>query len=478
MSYKQLITPILNTAGNIGYCLAFVESAYATPHLYPYAFTAWQSAVNKHGDQNFPEGMYVPIYFNYMVGNINEGHIAIRQPNGTILSSPWQSGTTQAILPSIAELIRIYSDNGKNPLTYLGWSEDLAGVQLVESVSDASVQLCAYTPQSPVKQMLTSAQPTNWWNLNNDTSDINNFQPAAQLNQNTIFTIGGYAVNYHFPQYTYAMTPEDYARAISGDFSTNNGVNIADLHEIPPVITPPAPVVVVPPPTLPAAPVVVAQAQKYTLITPLSTYASDINAISRTNRLALTLSSGEYYVWNTTRNAYQLSMDNMIKPTNNWVNILDNVKPTPVVTPTPVQVKTLPSQVPIGTDTDNKWKATYKSFHPDRTSDVYETKQQITMKEYSGKRKPLIIPAKYRINVIGTFVKNGVTFYRPRDRQDATFAWYFGIPMYDDDGDLNLVKVVEPIIEEAEQSLKDIVYYLKDDLRKWWDIKVLKKKAK
>lgn len=473
MSNNQLVQPNPNTVGNVGYCLAFGESAFNTPHLHPNAFSAWQATQFKHPNEEPPTDVSVPIWFSYMIGSVNEGHIAINIPGRGILSSPYKIGTTQAWLPSIAELERIYSDNGIHPLTYLGWSEDIAGIRVVESINVPSISLCTYTPQIPTKQMLTSLQPTNWWNLNNDSTDINNFQPAAVLNIEVVFPVGGYAVNRHFPQYTYAMTPEDYARAISGDFSTNNGVNIADLHEVPVPIPPPPP-----PIAPPAAPVTVPPAERYTTITTLMTFPTSADAMSSTNGLT-TLKSGTYYVWAKNGKAYQLSTDNMHEPTGNWINTLLNVpdKPKPpVVIPIPSKPVLLPSQVKPGTESDTAWRSSYKSFYHDRHSDLYEVKQHLTMLDYSGKRNPVAVQPGDQMNVAGTFLKDGVMFYRTRSGRDEYFTWFYGISLYDDYGNIQIVKVVETDPAKIERRLSDFVHYWKDDFKDIWDIIIRKKK--
>lgn len=120
--------------------------------------------------------------------------------------------------------------------------------------------------------MITNKQPTSWWNLNGET--FGDLKPAAQLNASTAFLVGGYAHHRGISQYTYAMTPEDYARVKRGDYGANNGVNILDLDPMPeppattapvvpekPVETPPA---VEETPSVPAAPAIDISWQKTT----------------------------------------------------------------------------------------------------------------------------------------------------------------------------------------------------------------------
>lgn len=134
----------INTAakGQIGLCLSFADDYFGIPHAEPTATVAWNKTVNKHLDRNFPTDTIVPIWFTFKnkAGGDLGSHIAAHRPDGVIVSSPWESGTTHAELNSIEQLIGIYSDNGKNPMTYLGWSEDIAGVRIIQPQGDDMVQ--------------------------------------------------------------------------------------------------------------------------------------------------------------------------------------------------------------------------------------------------------------------------------------------------------------------------------------------------
>lgn len=176
------------------------------------------------------------------------------------------------------------------------------------------------------KEWLTNKQPTNWWSLNGTTTDINTFQPAAVLNADTPFTVGGYA--HHVNGHTYAMTPEDFERASRGDLSTNNGINTADLTErvIPAPYVPPAP------------PEPIKLAEKYTLVVPCMAFADPTSAMMHKGT-AKGLEAGEYYIIAKKDNAYNLS-DNNMKDRNQWVNIDDNKEL--VVVPTPVVIEAQP----------------------------------------------------------------------------------------------------------------------------------------
>lgn len=122
---KQLVYPDLNTVGNVGWCLSFVEDAYHTPHLYATATQAWNATLYAHTNRDLPD-VQVPVWFSYYEDGINYGHVAINVPGRGVLSSPYKKDGTQQWFKDIDECARVLN------CTYLGWSEDLATIKLVE----------------------------------------------------------------------------------------------------------------------------------------------------------------------------------------------------------------------------------------------------------------------------------------------------------------------------------------------------------
>jgi hypothetical protein len=137
--YKQLVNPNLNPVviqdGKplldwYGWCLATVECAFNTART---GRTAWDEWINfvkiKHQDRNFPVGVYFPIWFS---GYGGAGHVAIAFLNATghmsIWTSPWHHKPYFDTYGSINALASGYG------VTFVGWSEDLAGVQLVKEI--------------------------------------------------------------------------------------------------------------------------------------------------------------------------------------------------------------------------------------------------------------------------------------------------------------------------------------------------------
>lgn len=140
--YRQLVAPNLATVSPIGSCLWFAETAFNTPHntanrVNDCATDEWNAAQFRYLDRDFPTGVYVPIWFSYWA-TLNRiykdwGHVAILMPDGRVLSSPYKQDNSQQIFNSVDDCARVLR------CTYLGWSEDLAGIKLIESNPEGNV---------------------------------------------------------------------------------------------------------------------------------------------------------------------------------------------------------------------------------------------------------------------------------------------------------------------------------------------------
>lgn len=131
----QLVAPNLNAQGRIGYCLEFAARVWGTTFVPdpPYAWTAWQQTTLRLA--SIPSDVAVPCWFEYDTGGIEEGHVVAWIPGKGFLSSPYslsadaqyQEGTTtHALLPSIAEVERIYG------VKFVGCSQDILNLRVVE----------------------------------------------------------------------------------------------------------------------------------------------------------------------------------------------------------------------------------------------------------------------------------------------------------------------------------------------------------
>lgn len=128
---SQLITPNPQIACTPGLCLVYVRETYGIGPKYSSAIAGWNASMHRHTDQNFPENAWVPIWFT--LSDNEHGHVALRQPDGSVWSSSSPTGTTPVHHPSLSDLLTYYGGR----LTYLGWTEDIEGVFVVDVSSGA-----------------------------------------------------------------------------------------------------------------------------------------------------------------------------------------------------------------------------------------------------------------------------------------------------------------------------------------------------
>lgn len=136
MAYKQVrkpnLDPVIYQGGKalgswLGYCLAYVETAFSTGWTGSIAIESYNKSKKKHTSA-LPKGVYVPIWFNHRgtyKGVTKEwGHVAIYK-DGKIWSSPLSNKPYADTFTSVKQIEQKYSAK------YLGWSEDIAGVIVV-----------------------------------------------------------------------------------------------------------------------------------------------------------------------------------------------------------------------------------------------------------------------------------------------------------------------------------------------------------
>lgn len=134
MTWVQVLTPNPTVSCTPGWCLKYVSDAFGVstiPHTtYPSATAAW-NASHQHTDQSFPDG-WVPVWFS--LRDEPAGHVALRAPDGSVWSSSDPNTNVPHHHPSLAALIAYYAN--ANPLTYLGWSEDIGGTAVIKQGGD------------------------------------------------------------------------------------------------------------------------------------------------------------------------------------------------------------------------------------------------------------------------------------------------------------------------------------------------------
>jgi len=120
---RQLITPNPHIPCQPGWCLQYVRQAFNLPAAYPTATAAWEASASKHRDHNFPAGVWLPVWFS--LANEPAGHVALMAPDGSVYSTS-DLGTAPHHHLDLSDLMNYYARYDMT-LTYLGWTEDVAG---------------------------------------------------------------------------------------------------------------------------------------------------------------------------------------------------------------------------------------------------------------------------------------------------------------------------------------------------------------
>lgn len=145
MSYKQVKTPnldpVIYQSGAIlwnwlGYCLAYVQTAFGAGWAGATAWESWSSVKGKHADRQFPIGVYIPIWFSHTgtYGGVrkNWGHVAILRidPNGSvkIWSSPLSNKAYADVFTGISQVERAFG------ASFVGWSEFVGPTRVLEHI--------------------------------------------------------------------------------------------------------------------------------------------------------------------------------------------------------------------------------------------------------------------------------------------------------------------------------------------------------
>lgn len=403
MDYKQDVTPNLDpTVSSDGvvltdwyeWCLATVETAFGTPRLYPTAWAAWEAATIKHQDQNWPIGVYFPIWFS---GAGGDGHVAFAYVNSNGSMGIWTSPYEHVPYfytgyGSVAALADGYH------VTYVGWSEDLSGIRLIEPAAPPYT----VTPITPKQVLVGSGM--HEWNLSLATFDDVDNNPFTTAGDNHIITAVATLVRPDFSQYTYYLE----------DVSSPIGWNTLDCTDYTaPVVIPPTPP---PSPANITSPVTAPNKTPYKVVADVPTFSSVTDATNHTNPTgSLEPSNIKYYQFNQLNGMVAITTTPGLSQ-GIWINPADNVV-VPVVVP----------------ETSADVRASYKRFFPTNDPLSYRIVEDYVVKDmvYSG--KPVTIYADHDIEIYGTFMVNGHTYLRPAvSEEDAKYIhYYYGIPTTD-----------------------------------------------
>lgn len=269
-------------------------------------------------------------------GNVQKGDIAILRTLGHVdYTEPGHIG----ILTGVGDpnSIEILEQNGAGSGTGLGQDairtrfiprNRLAGV--LRPIPSIPQPLFVLDPTFQPRLVITNKQPTYKWGLNWDF-DYMKDHPVAQRPQGDVFQAVAKVIHVSGHHY-YRDTIDDA-----------NGYEVADCDDYTPPIINPSPSVV----KTPSVPVPLAE--KYSLVTTVMYFPSALDAKNKANAQG-TLNAGSYIVIAKEDNAYNLTSDNT-KNQNKWVNINDNVLPSPPVKDQPTDAPA--TDVTLPTDTSD-----------------------------------------------------------------------------------------------------------------------------
>lgn len=167
MGWQQVITPNTNDAtlyvysgGKAltdwyGMCLAVMRSAFGLP---PHGATAWDCYSNynqvNHEDRNWPRNVWFPIWFS---GYGGAGHTCLMYIDDnsaiTIKTSPY---THKAYFDTYTDVDRLARGYG---VTYVGWSEDVAGERVIQWVDPPPPPQAAPAPEPTPPEVPSEPTP-------------------------------------------------------------------------------------------------------------------------------------------------------------------------------------------------------------------------------------------------------------------------------------------------------------------------------
>lgn len=142
MSYKQLITPNINISATAGMCLEYVDNTINATDRTATAQIAYNTAKQKgwvRANQNYPKNVWFIMFWSIDNGDYRgQGHVALAYVgnDGAIqIHDSEVHRNAREPYKSLAEVANWFGSVGTR-LTYLGWSEGVDGVKLIEETQE------------------------------------------------------------------------------------------------------------------------------------------------------------------------------------------------------------------------------------------------------------------------------------------------------------------------------------------------------
>jgi hypothetical protein len=127
VTFTQVVTPNPDIPCTPGYCLQYVRQAFNLPARYGSATEAWDNSTTQHLSRDVPAGVWTPVW--YGLDREPLGHVVLQAPDGSVYSTS-DNSTTPHHHPDLADLEAYYAGWGW-PLTWRGWTEDVAGYTVI-----------------------------------------------------------------------------------------------------------------------------------------------------------------------------------------------------------------------------------------------------------------------------------------------------------------------------------------------------------
>lgn len=170
MTWKQKVTPNVNVPGYSGGCLAYVDDGVNPPKRQPTAQVSWQYAVDTkvaHPGEEPPTGVWVPVYYSINNGPwAGYGHVAWFYSDGkntVIYDSEFGCDNRTGPYSGGGDLFNYMGWQ----MSYLGWSEMVDGLRIVENVADNNSGSNPQPQKGEIEMYLIYTLDTKNWYVSN-----------------------------------------------------------------------------------------------------------------------------------------------------------------------------------------------------------------------------------------------------------------------------------------------------------------------
>ena len=170
MTWKQTVSPNINVPGYSGGCLAYVDDGVNPPQRQPTAQASWELAVRTgvaHPGQEPPMNVWVPVYYSINNGPwAGYGHVAWFYSDGNntvIYDSEFGCGARSGPYSGGVDLFNYMGWQ----MSYLGWSEAVDGLRIVENVADNNSGSNPQPQKGEIEMYLILAIDTGNWYVSN-----------------------------------------------------------------------------------------------------------------------------------------------------------------------------------------------------------------------------------------------------------------------------------------------------------------------